>query len=69
VRWGVFVAGLVTPTMVWACPACARASLESAVVYYIATALMLLVPFVLLGGLVIWLKRARNMNDENRSAS
>ena len=47
----VVLAVLLAPAVAWACPACARASADGAVVYYFATALMLVTPFV-------WLRRA-----------
>ena len=41
----------------FACPNCARAGDEGRTVYYIATGLMLFVPFLLIGALSYWLVR------------
>ncbi len=57
IAWAAAAAVVVAPTVAVACPSCARASLEGATVYYVATALMLLTPFILVGGLVFWLRR------------
>ena len=46
-----------------ACPFCARQNENGRAVYYIATALMLLLPLVLVGGLVLWIRARRHGDD------
>lgn len=47
-----------------ACPFCARQNDAGKTVYYIATALMLLLPLVLVGGLVWWIRASRRASSE-----
>ena len=52
-----------------ACSVCFSATEATREAYYLSTAFMMLFPFVLLGALLYWLRRAASRRDEAREAS
>jgi hypothetical protein len=51
-----------------ACSVCLSATDETREAYYVTTVLMMLLPFVLLGALVYWLRKAAGRGEEVRQA-
>jgi len=52
-----------------ACGVCFSATEETREAYYVTTVLLMLLPFVLLGALLFWLRKAAGRRDEAREAS
>jgi hypothetical protein len=51
-----------------ACGVCLSATEETREAYYVTTVLLMLLPFVLLGALLFWLRKAAGRQDEAREA-
>ena len=62
------LSALLAPAHALACPSCIRVNAEAQAAYYVATALMLAVPFLSIGLLVWWLRR-RALRDPHRGTS
>ena len=52
-----------------ACSVCFSATEETREAYYLTTVLLMLLPFVFLGALLYWLRKAAGRKDEAREAS
>jgi len=69
----VVVVSLAAVIATWArgaeaCSVCLSATEETREAYYLTTVLMMLLPFVLLGALVYWLRKAAGRGKEVREA-
>jgi len=51
-----------------ACSVCLSATEETREAYYVTTVLLMLLPFVFLGALLFWLRKAAGRQDEAREA-
>jgi hypothetical protein len=62
-----FAACLLMPGVAAACPYCASVNQGGASDYIAATALLLILPLALVGGLTLWIRRAERDAEASRS--